>query len=328
MKIRGSTIALTTALAWLAAPAAFAQPAQTDSSAHPTTAESVIVTAPRLTPEEAIRNYVQSYAVSSPAVRKIARWRDRICPVTVGLPEDKNQFVTKRVKEIAALVGAPVQTDSSCRTNIDIVFTFNPQVLLDGIRTKHPTMLGYHDRSQEVALATVAHPVQAWYTTETADDSGRRTVDDKQSHGGVEMTFTPPGAGGAPIPVFLSEARDTQVTGFHTGNGLRSELYHVIIVADLESVGGSDIGAVADYIAMIALSQIPSYDACQQVPSIVNLMTKDCDASRKPNAVTDIDLAYMRGLYKMTSRGGLAQQRDDIADQMNKGLAVSERHSK
>ena len=47
------------------------------------------------------------------------------------------------------MVGAPSNANSSCRPNIEIVFTTTPQALLDGIHKKHQVYLGYHDNSTQ-----------------------------------------------------------------------------------------------------------------------------------------------------------------------------------
>jgi hypothetical protein len=72
---------------------------------------------------------------------------------------------------------------------------------------------------------------------------------------------------------------------------------------------------------MLALSQSGAYDACLTVPSITNLLSPGCDASRKPDAITNLDLAYLRALYRMDAGGTLLQQRGSIAYQMKKTLA-------
>jgi hypothetical protein len=86
--------------------------------------------------------------------------------------------VTKSVKDVAAMVGAPVNGKVSCPPNIEIVFTTTPQALLDNVRIMHPVLLGYHDNSALAEhLANVTRPIQSWYTTATEDLRGNRQVD-------------------------------------------------------------------------------------------------------------------------------------------------------
>ena len=71
---------------------------------------------------------------------------------------------------------------------------------------------------EEKELATVRHPVQAWYTTQTVDNHGTATVDDKLRNNGGSYMDSPFGR------IFLSEATVRQVTGSHLSDGLSSEL--------------------------------------------------------------------------------------------------------
>jgi hypothetical protein len=319
--MRRSIHPLIVALGWMLAPAAFAQPAAAPSSL-PT--EKVIVTAPKEVPEEVIKGFVKSYAAPAPALGRMAKWVRGICPATTGLPPSFNALVTGRVKEIAALVGAPVEAKASCQTNIDIVFTRQPQVLLDGIREKHPVFLGYYNSSQLARVATARYPVQAWYTTETEDLRGLRQVDNAQDTHGTDIVIPPNTNPACPSGCtwHLPYARQFNVDSGHLSDGLRSEFFHIVIVADLAKVNGQEIGAVADYIGVLALSQTGSFDACLTPPSITNLMSPACEASLKTTAITEMDTAYLRGLYKANFGSiNFSQQKGDVAFQMKKELA-------
>jgi len=81
-----------------------------------------------------------------------------------------------------------------------------------------------------------------------------------------------------------------------------------------------EMGALADYIAVLALSQPASPDACQALPSIMDLTTPDCAAAKKPQAITGNDIAFLHGLYRGVPGGTLAEQKDAIAAQMKGAL--------
>jgi hypothetical protein len=109
-------------------------------------------------------------------------------------------------------------------------------------------------------------------------------------------------------------------SGSRLGDGLKSEFTAAIILVDTSKIGGQEIGPLADYIAMLAISQGQSYDACQRVPTITNLMAPNCDAELKPAAITDVDMTYLRGLYRMRPDGNLYAERGSIAFEMKKDL--------
>jgi hypothetical protein len=271
--------------------------------------EKVIVTAPGLIPDAILHDFIRSYTAASPASGKVARWRTGICPIATGLPQTANKLITDRLWQVAAMVGAPVGAAESCKPNIDIVFTLKPQVLLNQVRTKTPVLLGYHDVAQEKDLATVTRPVQAWYTTQSVDLRGTTYVDDRlRNHGGFYYGN-----------IFIPDARVTNVTGSHLGDGVSSELYHVIVIVDLPKVDGHTLGAIADYVAMLSLAQTQAFGVCQPVASITNLVSAPCDGTVQAKSITANDLAYLHGLYRIDPRKSFQEQQSDIAYEMKKG---------
>lgn len=71
---------------------------------------------------------------------------------------------------------------------------------------------------------------------------------------------------------------------------------------------------------MLALAQTQSFDACQALPSITNLLSADCDEYTKAKALTEADLAYLRGVYKAGPDSNFNQQRRVIAGEMARSL--------
>ena len=283
-------------------------PAQ-NLAAQPTRAPTENVTVTGTKSREVLEKFVESFAAPTRMIGKIARWQDGICPVTVGLRPAAAKFITQRVKDVAAKVGAPVSHQVPCKLNVEIVFTTTPQGYLDNIRENHPVYLGYHDNSAQAELmAKVTHAIQAWYTTATIDANGRPQVDAGGKGSGLWLFI------GAGPPIFLPSAQSFAVKASRLGDGLRSSLYHVIIVVDPNKLVDYEIGSLADYITMLALSQLNSLDTCQQLPSIVNMLAAGCE--RKVDTLTDNDLGYLRGLYKMNADWTARSQQDEIAYQM------------
>jgi hypothetical protein len=188
-----------------------------------------------------------------------------------------------------------------------LLFTTTPQALLDGVRKNHQVYLGYHDNStQAETLAKVTHPIQAWYTTANKDVNGILQVD----------SFSTASVGdSAQLDVSLIMG---SVTGLRGRDGRHSALYHVIIAVDPNKLLGHEIGTLADYISMLALSQVASLDTCQQLPSIINVLAERC--SEGPSAITPNDIGYLRGLYKMNADGNLRSQEDEVAYRMKQSL--------
>jgi len=287
---------------------------------------STLALHPELNGPEMVAKFVKSFIAPTRLTGKIARWESGICPRTVGQQPARAQYVTQRLKDIAATVEAPVNDKEGCTPNIEIVFTTTPQELLDNVREHDADYLGYAESSAErEKLALVTRPIQAWYTTQTKDLRGSGSIDSGRSRGaGTSMsnfTYIPCVGclGTNPAPIDLGDAKFASVSGNRVADGMRSVLYHVLIVVDPRKLPDYETGRVADYIAMLALTQLNSLDTCQQMPSIVNMLAPACE--RKPDSISEEDLAYLRGLYKMSSAKSQVVQRNEIADRMNEMLA-------
>jgi len=297
------------ALAALGIAVAAIAPAPATSAQTPS--ESVTVTG--IKSREVLHNFTKAFATPTQLTGKIARWERGVCPVVVGQNPHFTAFVTQRVKYIALAAGAPVNTETSCEPNVEIVFTTAPQALLDNVRKNDPNYLGYAtSNAQQDTLAIVTRPIQAWYTTETVDLNGGRSVDSGIPLGEGIKVGNPYGA-----PVYARAV--ARSNGNHIDDGIHSGFNHILIVIDSHRLAGQKIAPLADYISMLALTQLNSLDACQQLPSVVNMLAATCDHA--VDGLTQFDLAYLQGLYRMSAGRSGVLQRDDIADAMADTIA-------
>jgi hypothetical protein len=281
--------------------------------------ERVIVTAPKWLgdrPQLVIHNFVRSYAMATTStIGEIARWKFGICTRTYGLSKPEyNKFVTDRVEEIAVETGVTIKS-APCRPNVELVFTDKPQDFLDRVRKDGVRLLGPRP-SQSDAVAQMRHPIQAWYATGSRDLDGSLLLDDEDD---ADAGFN--GNSGAGLSVF-ARVPTRSVEGFRWRTGLNAELVHIYVIADTSQTQRYELGAVADYIAMLSLSQTQSFDACKPMPSITNLISSACDPDLKPKAITDTDLAFLRGVYTMDPGANIEQQQNHIAGAIAASLGV------
>jgi len=297
-------------------------PAPANPSAAPSV-ESVTVTG---TSAKAVEDFVKAAATPTHVIGKVARWETPICPAAVGLPKDIIAHVVQRVKVVAAQAGVRVSDNPVCHPNIVIAFTSTPQALLDNIRKDNKEWLGYQSSAEELdRLATVTRPVQAWYSTATVDLNGRRQIDSAQITGRGLKIVAPCSVmtmgRGAPRPgdmciFWLPNAIKAEAKGSLITDGLRATFDHVTIIANPLQVHAS-LGAMEDYIALLALTQISSLDTCQVLPSITSLLAKDC--SQAATAITANDLGYLKAVYAANPEKLPELQKNEIAYRMEQG---------
>ena len=251
--------------------------------------------------DKTLSAFVQSHTAVT-HLGRIARWDDPVCPGIAGLPPGFSKFILQRIRTVAAAAGAKVDPEG-CRANISIVFTTTPQALVDGLRAKDPVMLGYYDNSDQAdKLAKVNYPIQAWYVTKTVDLRGKWSIDARDRHS--------------------SQNYDAQASnGTRVGDGLSSAFYLVTVVADPSKLGDHEIGALADNIAMLALSQPGKVEECSALPSIVNSNLTGCTAGMALTGMSADDSAFLYGLYHVKPGATLRGQKDAIAAGMKEKLA-------
>jgi hypothetical protein len=280
----------------------------------------VTVTAPRPPdPEQlagdSVPKFIAAHGRPAKVTGQLARWRDAVCPSTFGLTPAFNSFVSARIAAVAAIVGAPNKDLEHCKANIKIVFTTEPQKLIDAVSKKALVLLGYHYSRDAQKIATFSHPIQGWYVTATQNDDGNIGLDDAMP---MQQQSTDMSMMNAAKFALESGTRPGGRLGTRLATGLSSLIVHVLVVADTAKVTGYTIGSISDYLAMLVLSQTQSSDICGPLPSILDLMAANCKRPDKPDAVTAGDLAFLRALYSIDLREKYALEEGDILNSMMK----------
>jgi len=265
--------------------------------------EVVVTAIPKLTPQQVQGQAVPTFVQSHGAVARggqLTRWTLGICPDTIGLPPSYDAYISNRIVAVAAKVGAPVDKAKPCTPNIEVIFTDNPQRLLDSLLKKQPASLGYHTAAQAERMAKVVRPIQAWYVTAIRGDSGQEAID---------------GDPGSMAPS-LSGAMPHGRAGSLLGSRISSRFYRVLIVADSKQTADHTVGQIADYITILALSQAAPDQGCGDLPSILDLLVAGCRETEKPPTLTPGDMAYLTALYATDLETTLPQERDNISQMM------------
>ena len=261
---------------------------------------------------EFIMHHATVHYVSTGTARNLARWRggkQSICPLTVGLNPTYNAFVTARLRALATYVGAPVQSDPQCKTNVQILFTNNPQASMDGVIKWATTAFGvrYSGGMKDLIAYSSDHPIQGFYL---ATRGGAIVLNTDVALVGLDV-----------LPVwprveqkYLSN--DSIGTRLGGGSGSGIGIGVVLLVVDTTKLGRYSIGTLADYLAMLTLSVAQSPDHCDPLPSILDLMASSCGTRQGPATITAGDLAFLKALYYLNTGLGPSLSRDAIHDNM------------
>ena len=302
--------------------AALAQPASAPASkAAPAATVSPLTVQAAPTPkvvEKLSRSFVQSYAaVPNPELDQIGRWHDPVCVQVEGMSADQAAMIKARIESVAQALGLRA-TRPGCRANVEIVFSAQPQAVMDLVAKRREDLLGYYHRHDHDRLKTVTRPIQSWYQTATRGEGNNGTF-----VGGVFLDRD-----GLPIPPAqipgvqleretVDDPDSVPPTGCadsHFSTCRKSMFQNVFMVADSKALEGQDLGLVADDMALLALSQPRSLDGCNALPSVIDRFAKTpCVGRDPPDGLTPADAAYLTALYQSDPEARKASAQSDIA---------------
>lgn len=294
--------------------------------------ETVYSDAQRAADQDLSRRFVGSLlAPPTSFENQYAKWTRPVCVNVYGLAALSKYMVERRIRQVAQQVGAPVDRADPCTPNVTIAVTEDPQGTLDSVATAAPFLVVSGKKRQ----LTVTQPVQAWYTTFRRDFSGLAQLDlnweDAATAGGTEAAgglanLTPPsgdasiGVAGGSEPAGAAgmatmQAGDTierdvprvRAQGTRLSTGITPEMAAALIIVDAKAIMGMDLGSIADYLALLTLSQAPATGRCQDAPSIANLMV-NCSADVKTTALSNVDIALLTGLYETPLKPEMIQR--------------------
>ena len=226
-----------------------------------------------------------------------------ICPATIGLDQRENDFVTARIRAVAAYVGAPLQSEMPCKPNVQILFTADPRKSMRAVLKWAAESLGVafpHQEDRALDASAGCMPFEGWYVTA----GGGSTV----------LNRDPAMIGGIAIESLWPYVVPNSA---HANGALRSILSAVFVI-DINQAAGIPVRSIADYLSVLALTVIQSPDHCDPLPNILDLMSRSCASRDKPTGLTAGDLAFLKALYYHNTGIGPTLSRDDIEINMLK----------
>jgi hypothetical protein len=259
------------------------QPSERSASAR---LPQITVEAQRREAEKRVHQFVSHVPIMSNSDESFARWGTPICPLIAGLPRADGEFVLTRLSEIAASVGAPLDS-RQCRANFIVLVTSDPVGSLNAwaARAHYRHLFGEADpRKIKVFLGT-QRAIRVWYNEQQAGaDNG--------------SVLSPGASSNGPV---ISGAGAMGVTTARSFDANRLEwnavwiISSVIEVVDAGAMKGLKIGQMADYISMAGLAKFNLDADFGTAPTILRLFKGTDDA--KPSSLSDWDKSYLKALY-------------------------------
>jgi hypothetical protein len=250
--------------------------------------EPITVEAKRLAAKQRALNLIHGYSGKKHYWEAVAGWYGDVCVSVAGLDPAQDAAVKARIEAIAGEAGVTVKQKrcgpEHVPANVEVFFTADPDRLLKSIAHDRPWIVGgtptrvnplISVRAYETGL-TMKRPIEAWYVNNCEPDVA-------------------PG----PPPGQLLQAI---ITGYwnlpsYYGPCQKIGFDNVLVVVDKRRIPGLSLGVLADYAAMLALTQPASLDGCNALPSIIDLFSAACADQPEPTGLTESDTAYLKALY-------------------------------
>jgi hypothetical protein len=213
-----------------------------------------------------------------------------------------NDFVSQRIKTVAAQVGAT--GPGKCRgTNVLVLFTTQPDALVADVRDHHPGLLGSQIVGDPAVLARFHPAITSWYVSMTAAPAYDTTNKDTPDEVTLDNTY------GFERP----DCTRMRECLFGGAKSMKSEFAYALIVVEADSIVGKPIGAVADEVAMTVLSRTAAREGCSALPSVMDVLDPACPVSASVDGLTAYDTAYLKALYAPRDSQVLPYERTMIA---------------
>ncbi|HEX3677043.1 MAG TPA: hypothetical protein VHU79_06610 [Sphingomicrobium sp.] len=232
----------------------FVAGAQTPTPSAQVAKEPPIVVEGRL--KQAISGFVQRLTQSGPT-DQIARWKDEVCPLVLGIDPSEARFMEQRIGELARTVRLRAG-GSSCLTTMAVVITSDPKAFIDDLLRNYSITLRADGWDRLKRFVESTRPVR-WISA--TDECGFSC-----------------GLAGSRI------RKDT-----------RPSLAAMIVVVDANQLNGVNIGELSDYVALVALSN-PNDRSSTHHNSMLALFD-DPRMSNASFELTDFDRSFLAALY-------------------------------
>lgn len=252
---------------------------------------------------QALRRKVHRFVaavVVRPWDETLLRWNAPVCPLVAGLPKAFGEFILRRISRAALDARAPL-AGKACRPNLYVVATGEPDLFLKKWWARNPRM--YDRRHGLLPLRSFlesSRPVRVWYNGALGCGSGA------PAPGGSSLSIasvegTSPSSNFAPGAPSCADGIDTHLSYADT-----ESLSSAIIVIDLRRLKQTNIGQLADYIALVGLADVRLDADPNAAPSILRLFTAHASA---PPGLTRWDRALLYSLYNTRQ-----QDKEQVSD--------------
>jgi hypothetical protein len=201
----------------------------------------------------------------------LVRWNTPICLLVAGLSAEDAEIVSDRLSQISASAGAPL-APAPCQPNLVIIATSEPDRVLNAWYARDKRLFGdaTPTKVHEFLGSSQSRPVRVWYNVDTGRKSGTRN-----GH-------------------FIPSNTRAESSAF-VGNAI-FDFSSIFAIIDTRRTEHSVLDRIADYVAMLGLTDVDLDADFGNAPSILRLF--DPSGEDQPSGLSRWDTAFLKALYQ------------------------------
>lgn len=248
--------------------------------------------------DQAISDFVSTIGRHT-GTDQLARWHETICPLTLGLREELNGYVSDTIIAVAQAIGADARP-GDCQANVLVVITDDPTEIIESLRQDRVDIYRAISLTERAAIESGETDVLAFSRIQLRGADGRLP----DTGGGQSLE----GSGGT-------------LTGVEAGRvklSTRADLNFRAILIDVDHARGRTLQQLSAFAAMMALAEFNVREPVTPPFTILNLFHA---AENPPADLTDWDIAYLRALYATDGAYDAHAQRSAMIRQVRTALA-------
>lgn len=227
--------------------------------------------------------------------RQAARWVDKVCPAVVGFEGEIADSIRDRVRAIAESSGVPL-ADENCTTNLNIIFVADGPEFVGSIKRKSWRYFKQIPRRKRDFVLTSEAAVRWWYSTEVRGSGGKPLISSQPLSLRSECPDSCVGV--FQLPSNANTDFNQQFGNSRIRSSVQRHIRAATVVVDLPRSRGIAIEPLADYIALVSLSEIWPDDDHDLDKSILSLFDNPIDLQEPLPKLTPTDEAFLCSLYR------------------------------
>jgi hypothetical protein len=277
--------------------------------------ETVEVTASREKMRKEISTFV--HKVTRLEGEFVGRWGGFVCPWAVGVSDEQTQFIQRRVIEVQNTVRKKKpDPKAECRPNLFIIITDEADQVLADWKERDPGMFRWKAR-ENVSRSGGTGPVRTWHNAILAAADGG-PVNSASTLSAASTFSHSTNAGQAATGSRINIDKPSCPTSSRVAAGCWEHINAVVVLVDTRATGKVTVAQLADFIAVVSLSQIDLSADLGGIDSILRLFAQP-PPEVPPAGITEWDYAFLNGLYRASYSP--ANQQRDIAARMVRELS-------